>query len=152
MTDTTKTDDTKTMGELLEEHGYDPDALVNPRDVHADDIDDDTTVIAYTVVNNPDPDAPATTYELDEWNVEAVIPTSSVGDYTDGSVTYPDQTPVEHGVVWSYRSDELPNFASIGHGDDMYGPDADFDDPNDLERLVVNVRGRSDDYVRFKFN
>jgi hypothetical protein len=141
---------TQTMRQLLEQNDYTVAELTNPCNVQADDIDEDTVVVAYTVVNNPDPDAPATRYELGEWEVEAVVPADELAEWSDGSVSYPENTPVESGVVWSYRSDDMPNVASIGYGDDMYGEETTYDDPHRLDRLSANVRGRSDSWVRFK--
>jgi len=137
------------MRELFEENGYDPDELTHPRDVTADDIDEESRVIVYAVVPSHDPDGLSTTYDVVERDIDDVVPTDEVEAFTDGAVSYPDETPVTHGVVHGYRSvDNLPVFASIGYGDEMYAGD-DFADPNRWDRLVTNVRGKSDDFVRF---
>lgn len=140
----------ETMEELYRSHGYDTDTLVHPKDVDVDDIDEDSLVVAYTVVRNPDPDAPATTWDVREYEIDDVVPTDEVSEYTDGAVSYPDGTPVTHGVVWAYRQGDVPKFASIGYGDELYGEDSDMDDPQRWDRLVSNVLGLSDDFIRFK--
>lgn len=141
------------MADRFRAAGYDPAELVHPKDVTADQITEGTVVIASTIVRNPDPDAPATTRAIEEFEVapDDVIPVEDVAEYTDGAVSYPDDTPVTHGVIWSYRTGGVPNFASIGYGDEMYGPDSDFDDPQRWDRLARQVSSVSDDFIRFKF-
>lgn len=143
-------DEPETMRELYEEEGYDPDELQNPRDVDADDLTDDSVVVAYTAVRNPDPDAPATMYAVTEFDIEAVVPTEDVAEYTDGDVSYPDDTPVTHGVHFAYKHGNVAEFASIGCGEAMYGEDPEFSDPNRWERPVTRVRGVSDTFVRIR--
>lgn len=144
------TDEPRTMRELYADHGYDPASLTHPRNVDASQLSDESIVIAYTTVRNPDPDAPATIYDLEEFEIDGVYPTDEVEDATDGAVSYPDETCVTHGVIWSYVRGHLPNVESIGYGDEMYGPDSDFADPHDWERLETNVRANSDSFIRFR--
>jgi hypothetical protein len=137
------------MRDVFEAAGYDPDDLVHPKDVDADDLTDESVVVAYTVVRNPDPDAPRTTYDLDEFPVQAVVAADDLEEYTDGKVRFPKNSPVPHGVHWAFGNG-IPKIQAIGYGTDMYGPESDFEDPHRWDRLVTHVRGRSDDFIRFK--
>lgn len=141
-------DKDRAMRDLYNDEGYDPDELTHPKNVAADDIDDDSVVVAYTTVRNPDPDAPATTWDIVEWEIEDVVPSDDLEDVTDGKVRYPDDTPVTHGVIWGYTN-SIPKVQSIGYGDEMYGPDSKFDDPQRWDRQQSHVLGLSDDFVRF---
>ena len=143
-------EDNQTMRDLYEEHGHDTDALVHPKNVSAEALDDGSTVVAYTVVQNHDPDAPATTYDIVEWEIKAVVAADDLEAYSDGVVSYPDDSPVTHGVHWADRTGGVPKVQSIDYGNQMYGDDSDFDDPQRWDRLVANVRARSDDFIRFR--
>jgi hypothetical protein len=138
----------ETMRELYESEGYNPDELTNPKDVTPEDINNDSTVVVYTVVRNPDINGPATTYALKEWDIEDVVPTKEWEEYTDGMQSYPLDTPVTHSVHYAFTNG-MPKGVSIGYGEEMYGGDSDFDDPHGWERTTANVRGVSDDFIRF---
>lgn len=138
------------MRDLYADHGYDPAELTHPRDVEASQLSDDSIVVAYTVVSNPDPDAPTTMYDLEEFDIDHVWATDEVAEQTDGAVSFAEDTCVPHAIVWSYVHGHLPNVESIGYGEEMYGEDSDFDDPNAWDRGVRHVRGLSDDFIRIR--
>lgn len=139
------TDDDKmrTMREFYADEGYDPASLTHPRDVSPDDLDDDSRVIAYTVVRNPDINGPATTWALDEYEVQAVVPVEEAKEYTDGAVWYTDSTTATHAVHWAYRTGDVPKLIAINH--EPY----DDRDPHGWDRTQRNVLGLSDDFIRF---
>lgn len=140
-----------TMRELYQRAGFDPDRLVHPKDISADDIVEGTVVVAYTTVRNPDIDGPATTRGFVEWEIgpEDVFATDEVAEATDGTVSFPDDTPIPHAVKWGVRGG-VPMFESIGYGDEFYDSDPKFEDPNRWERTAGNVTSHPDDFFRFR--
>lgn len=139
----------ETMRDLYREHGYDPDTLVHPRDATAEDFEGGATLVAYLCIRNPDIDGPATTWDIIEWDLDAddVHPTDA--DYWEEyKVSWPDDSPVTHGVHYGAESHAV---VSIGYGDEMYGPDGDFEDPQRWERTKKHVLGLSDPFIRFRF-
>lgn len=144
---------TQTLADLYREHGYDPDdgTLVHPRDATAEDFEGGATLVAYLCVRNPDIDGPATTWDVVEWDLDAddVHPTEA--DYWDElKVSWSDDSPVTHGVHYG-ATGARANVVSIGYGDEMYGPDDDFEDPQRWDRPVSHLLGLSDPFIRFRF-
>lgn len=139
-----------TMREMYRRAGFDPDELVHPKNVTPEDIGD-SEVVVFTTVQSLDPDAPRTTRGFVEWEIGPgdVFATEDVAEATDGVVSYPEDTPIEHAVRWGYQMD-IPQFQSIGFGDSFYGDDPKFDDPHSWDRTAGNVVSVSDDFIRFR--
>lgn len=138
------------MRDVYANAGYDPAELPHPRDVLAGDITDDSVVVAYCVVRNPDPEAPATMHQVAEFPIgpDDVFASDEIEAATDGAISY-GETSVPHCVWWANKNSGVPSVISIGYGDAMYGPDSDFDDPHRWDRLNGHVHAHSDSFVRF---
>lgn len=133
--------DADTMAELYESAGYDLDELQAPRNVSADDVTEDTAVVAYTVTKDG--------YQLVEWDAELFRDDADV--FQDCQVQWPAEE-ITHVLKWSYENGEIPKAEAIGFGDafmDFYEKH-DKVPPNSYRRSVSAVRAMSDDFIRVR--
>lgn len=131
-----------TMRELLEDVGIDTDELTHPRKVTAEMVReaDAVEIVAYTPTREG--------YEVVEWEAE-LLP-HDAKPFEENSISWPAEE-IKYVLKWAKDSiTGAPKAEAIGYDDTFADFYEDHQAPDALDRLVANVRGRSDDWTQVR--